>query len=157
MHMRLKVIAVILIVFGSATAGGALFARGPVGPATIVHKDVMQSVSSSATRINAVVVATSGIPPSSFELPRKLCANIKIKQAISLLSNGHTIPEYAEEYLVRDSLNRTEHHCVVRIFGDCVVGVGVWSDSSVPAATNRFRASLAQMFPGYVILQGRNT
>jgi len=150
--MRLKVIAVILIVFGLATAGGALFARGPAGPATIVHKDVMQSVSSSATRINAAVVATSKIPPSSIELPWKLSAKIKIKQAISLFSNGHTVPEYAEEYFVRNSLTRTEHHCVVRIFGDCVVGVGVWSDSSELAATNRFRASLAQMFPGYEIL-----
>lgn len=152
-HMRPKLTAIILILLLGFAATVVLFAPGAVGPASIVHKEVAQRVGNSAHRINAVVIATSQVSPRSIELPWHLQAKITIKQIFWLLSDGYGVPEYGEEYILRTERNGEEVRCIVRVFGDYVVGITIMRSLPDKALSNRLMAALLKEFPGYIILE----
>ena len=149
-----KQTAIIIFVLMAFGATVVLFARGTVGPASILHKEVAQCVGNSVSRINAVVVATAKVSPRSIEIPWHLEAKIAAKQVYWLLTGEHEIPEYGEEYILRDQRNGAESRCIVRVFGDYVVGITVTQSLPDPMLSNRLRAALLRDFPGYIILEG---
>ena len=154
--MKLKFIAVILLVFATVTIGTAFFARGSVGPATVLGKEVAERMNSSVSHINAVVVASSNVSPDSIKLSWRLAAKIAVKQAVWWLELGYALPEYAVEYQVQDVNNQSKSRCMIRVFGDTVVGITVTHELSDQLFSDRLRAALAQNFPSYEI-QERKT
>jgi hypothetical protein len=150
--MRHKITAIIFVLMG-LVAMLALLAQGTVGPATIVHKEVAERVGNSADRINAVVVAKLEVSPRSIELPWRLEAKITIKQLYWWLTEGYGVPEYGEEYILRNERNVEDARCFVRVFGDHVVGITIVRSLSDTALSNRLMAALLNEFPGYIVLE----
>ncbi|WP_427501732.1 hypothetical protein ACQE3E_23970 (plasmid) [Methylomonas sp. MED-D] len=151
-HMRPKITAIIFVLMG-LVATLALLAQGTVGPASIVHKEVAERVGNSAARINAVVVAKSEVLPRSIELPWRREAKITIKQIYWWLTVGYGIPEYGEEYILRNERNVEDVRCLVRVFGDHVVGITIVRNLSDTAFSNSLMAALLKEFPGYIFLE----
>ncbi|WP_367154928.1 hypothetical protein [Methylomonas sp. HYX-M1] len=150
--MRPKLTAIIFVLMG-LIATVALLGQGTVGPASIVHKEVAERIRNSAARVNTVVIEKSEVSPWSIELPLHLEAKIIIKQIYWWLTEGYGVPEYGEEYILRNERNAEVFRCLVRVFGDHVVGITIVRNLSDNALSNRLMDALLKEFPGYIILE----
>ncbi|WP_426321299.1 hypothetical protein [Pseudoduganella sp. R-43] len=129
--------AVILILL---TVLLALLSRGPVGPESIVAKDVQALIDDSAKSVSALARDPVSVAPR--EVP--LTLELEVKRILKGLYSSEE--ERAEVYSIEFGKLGTPVRCFIRLRGDHVIGIAVEA-----AASRELMQALHTRFPGYTI------
>ena len=143
-----------LSIFGVAALLGVaagLYARGPIGPMRVVHKDVQMLVESAAIEAGATVAGSRIVEPSIVPLPFSLAIKRSLKAAFARVGLAYNETELAEQYEVVENATNTIARCTVRIRGDHVLGVLVEVPSQAGNFTEQFLPAIRAGFPTYVV------
>jgi hypothetical protein len=144
--MRKRPIAIGVLVVVALLVVAA--ARGPVGPESVLGKDVADLVANAALRAGASVASQAATDPNGIGLPFALELKRRLKRTLGRLGVMFAAPETATEFLVRSRAGANAVRCVVLCRGDHVIGVIVVYGAAHTALAGHLRSALESGLPG---------
>jgi hypothetical protein len=134
-----------------ALAAGGLVAlgRGPVGPETIVIKELQERIESAAVAAHAVVVRRAPADPDTISLPYPLEFRRRLKRLLGRVGMAYPAAEGATEFTMRSQGGPQAARCLVLCRGDHVIGLIVVSAASDRGFAAALGTALEAEFAGY--------
>lgn len=126
----------------------AVFASGPVGPESILHKDATVLVEGAAASANTHVSGPSAIEVESVPVTGKVEAKRRLKLVLSAIGVLYPVSETAEQFSFGNGKLSSPVRCFIRLRGDHVLSIAL--DQSAPAELVQ---AIRSRFPGYTIHQ----
>jgi hypothetical protein len=120
-------------------------AGGPVGPGSVVYKDLAVILQDSANAVDTMVSSPKRIEPAKVSVPFALQVKRLLKNFLAVLGDAPPV-EHAEEYVFDLGGLSVPVHCLVLVCGDHVVALGLED-----TAPEKLRQALRSRFPGYAI------
>jgi len=129
----------------------ALFARGPIGPASILHKDVQYLVAEAAAKAGANVRSVRKVNPNIVPLRFPLEAKRMLKSAFAKVGLAYSHMESAEQFDLAEKSTNHLAHCTVRTLDDRVLGVVLDAGGQEASLLKRLSSEIQATFPGYAV------
>jgi hypothetical protein len=118
----------------------AAYSRGPVGPESVIAKDVQGLIEDSAKSLGALARGPAAIAPEEVPLALELEAKRILKGLYA------SVEERAEVYSIEFGKLGAPARCFIRSRGDHVIGIAVEE-----GAPREFMQALHARFAGYAI------
>jgi hypothetical protein len=147
MRITLKILGLITIVATAAIT--FIYGRGPVGPESVVGREVEERIVKAAARADASVSAATSANPDLLELPPALEQKRRVKRILSKIGIVYPAPENAMQFTLRQQHVPQSVRCLVVLRGDHVIGIAVIYDGGDGPFADRVEAALGMEFPGY--------
>ena len=141
----------IVAVAALLVAAAALFARGPVGPTSVVHKNVQMLVERAASRAGAAVTGERMVEPSTVPLQLGLAIKRSLKVAFASVGLAHIEKEVAQQYEVVDRATSQTVRCTVRIRGDHVLALVIDVSNQEGDLLKRLLPEISANFSKYIV------
>jgi len=140
-----KTITSFLLV-GAVMAGLAAFSRGPIGPESVVAKEVAGLIEDAALGLKAHITGPNPIEVKSVPLATELEVKRALKFASSTIGVTSAVSEAAEQYTFESAQSPSPIRFLVRVRGDHVLSIAL--DQSAPP---ELAQAIRTRFPGYAI------
>jgi hypothetical protein len=144
----LSVFVALLAMLASVSIALIAFAQGPVGPESVVAKELTGLVSDAAMQIDSRVVQISAVSPDSVNLPLQLELKRRLRRVTSFLNITYPVSEKASAFSLREKHGQAIK-CVAVVRGDHAIGFVIEHSVSQENLAMLFRAALETKFPGY--------
>ena len=148
--MRIVLTTLVLITV-IATLVVVSYGCGPVGPESIVGKEVEQLVAKSAARADASVSAAISVNPTLLELPSELERRRRVKRMLAKIGIVYAAPETAMQLTVHEQHGSESVPCLIVLRGDHVIGIAVIEDGENSLFADRLQEALRVEFRGYEV------
>jgi hypothetical protein len=122
------------------------FSRGPVGPESVLHKDVPLIIRDAAGSVYATTAGPISIKAATVPLSGILEAKRGLKVVLSQIGISYPVAELAEQYTFEHGKIPSSVRCLIRIRGDHVISVAL--EQNAPA---ELQQAIRSRFPGYRI------
>jgi len=148
--MRIVFTTLVLITTIAAVAIAVSYGRGPVGPESILGKEVEELVAKSAARVDASVSAAMPANPNLLELPSGLEQKRRVKRMLGKIGIVYA-PESAMQVTVHQLHGPQSARCLIVLRGDHVIGVAVIEDGEDGRFADRVQDAMKVEFRGYEV------
>jgi hypothetical protein len=152
MRIAMKVVvgALLVMVIGIVLT----FGHGPVGPESVIGKDVADYVERAALNANAIVVQVAAAEPGMLILPSRLELKRRVKRALEAVGLIAPARENAMQFtLIQHQGSRVR--CLVVLRSDHVVGIAVIDNGENSEFASQIRSALEIQFYDYEVQQLR--
>ena len=151
--MRIVLITLILIAIIAMVAIVVSYGRGPVGPESIVGKEVEELVAKSAARAEASASAAMSANPDQLELPFGLELKRRVKRMLGKIGIVYPAPESAMQLTVQQLHGSESVQCLILLRGDHVIGIAVIDGGEDNGFADRVQDALKMEFRGHEVQQ----
>jgi len=153
----MRIVSTTLILIGIVTmvAFAISYGRGPLGPESIVGKEVEELIAKSASRVDASLSAAISADPNLLELPPGLEPKRRVKRVFGKIGIVYPAPETAIGITVHQQHGPQSVRCLIVLRGDHVIGIAVIEDEKDSRFANRLQDELKVEFRGYEVQRVR--
>jgi hypothetical protein len=150
--MRIGFKLVVLIAVVTMTAIVFTFGRGPVGPESVVRKEVQDRVREAAARAEAMMSPPPmSANPDLLKLPFGLEIKRRLKRMLSAVGVVSPAQENAMQFTLRQQHGPQSIQCLVVLRGDHVIGLAIIHNGEDHTFADRVQSALEMEFPRYKV------
>jgi len=145
------IILAALVTLAILLVGSVLYARGPIGPESVLHKDVGHLIKKVAANTQSIIINLAPASPGIVPLSWPLKSRWLLKSAFANLGLVQQQLEVAEVFEVKQSQTDASLRCFVRVRGDHVIGLHLETTGHSGSFVAQFQNELKKVFPSYVV------